>query len=49
VDQGYILRVLQIGYDWREPAPADMAMIKQLIEIRCDIIGEVQAVKKAKV
>lgn len=48
MDQGYILRVLQIGYDWRASLE-DVVMIRRLIEIRCDIIDEVQAVKKAKV
>ncbi len=37
-----------IGYDWREPADTDMAMIKRLIEIRCEHIDEVKEAKKAK-
>jgi hypothetical protein len=37
-----------IGFDWREPIPADIATIKRLIEIRCDMIDEAQAAKKAK-
>jgi len=37
-----------ISYDWHEPVEADMAMIKRLIEIRCEHINEEQAAKKAK-
>ncbi|MCL2704233.1 MAG: hypothetical protein FWE91_11605 [Defluviitaleaceae bacterium] len=38
----------RIFYDWHEPGEADMAMIKRLIEIRCEIIDEEQTAKKAK-
>lgn len=36
----------KISYDWYEPEEADMAMIKRLIEIRCEIIDEAKATKK---
>jgi len=38
----------RIFFDWHKPEEADMAMIKRLIEIRCEIIDEAQAAKKAK-
>lgn len=37
-----------IRYDWHEPAPTNMEMIKRLIEIRCEIIDEAQMAKKVK-
>ena len=37
-----------IGFDWRDPVPADMKMIKRLIEIRCQMIDDAQLAKKAK-
>lgn len=38
-----------IGYAWRESIKSDMTMITRLIEIRCEMIDEERAAKKAKI
>jgi len=35
-----------IRYDWRDPAPADIAAIKRLIAVRCEVIDEALTANK---